>query len=161
MTTNTRDGICHGLKYRTISTVESCADFLGTLQMSFLSKIGWEPKSSTLFISLPTCNRCTGDTYGGGLVAISMPWFYCPNDERNRSCTGFAVVRCNCVRNILLVSQTLTRHCHWLPDNEAYCLRVIHFSQPYIEWLPPETEREIAVLQLFVLNLEMLHLKYL
>ncbi|KAK6757983.1 hypothetical protein RB195_015669 [Necator americanus] len=43
--------------------------------------------------------------------------------------------------------QTLTRHCHWLPDNEAYCLRVIHFSQPYIEWLPPETEREIAVLQ--------------
>ncbi|CAJ0588160.1 unnamed protein product [Cylicocyclus nassatus] len=41
---NTKEGVCYGLKYRTISAAESCLDFLGPLQMSFLTKIGWEPK---------------------------------------------------------------------------------------------------------------------
>lgn len=38
------EGVCHGLKYRTMGTTESCMDFLGSLQMSFLTKIGWEAK---------------------------------------------------------------------------------------------------------------------
>lgn len=38
------DGICYGLKYRTISLVGSCMDFLGQLQMLVLMKLGWEPK---------------------------------------------------------------------------------------------------------------------
>ncbi|KHJ91130.1 hypothetical protein OESDEN_09011 [Oesophagostomum dentatum] len=41
---NIKEGVCYGLKYRTITTAESCTDFLGPVQMSFLAKIGWEPK---------------------------------------------------------------------------------------------------------------------
>ncbi|CAI4222822.1 unnamed protein product [Auanema sp. JU1783] len=43
----------------------------------------------------------------------------------------------------------ITRHCHWRPKSEEYCLRVIHFSLPYIDWLPEETDREIAVVQVY------------
>ncbi|RCN30931.1 hypothetical protein ANCCAN_23292 [Ancylostoma caninum] len=64
MNANIKEGICYGLKYRTLSTAESCADFLGPIQMSFLSKIGWEAKNPTLFLSLPTCNWNTGNTHG-------------------------------------------------------------------------------------------------
>ncbi|VDN29048.1 unnamed protein product, partial [Cylicostephanus goldi] len=39
-----KEGVCYGLKYRTLSAAESCLDFLGPLQMSFLTKIGWEPQ---------------------------------------------------------------------------------------------------------------------
>lgn len=44
MNANIKEGICYGLKYRTVSAAESCTDFLGPVQMSFLSKIGWEAK---------------------------------------------------------------------------------------------------------------------
>ena len=39
-----KDGVCHGLKYRTIAMVGSCNDLLANLQLSVLSKLGWEPK---------------------------------------------------------------------------------------------------------------------
>uniref|UniRef100_A0A8R1HH29 Uncharacterized protein n=2 Tax=Caenorhabditis japonica TaxID=281687 RepID=A0A8R1HH29_CAEJA len=39
-----KDGVCHGLKYRTIAMVGSCNDLLGTFQLSILNKLGWEPK---------------------------------------------------------------------------------------------------------------------
>uniref|UniRef100_A0A1I7UN65 7TM_GPCR_Srx domain-containing protein n=1 Tax=Caenorhabditis tropicalis TaxID=1561998 RepID=A0A1I7UN65_9PELO len=39
-----KDGVCHGLKYRTIAMVGSCNDLLANLQLSILDKLGWEPK---------------------------------------------------------------------------------------------------------------------
>uniref|UniRef100_A0A1I7WI10 Uncharacterized protein n=1 Tax=Heterorhabditis bacteriophora TaxID=37862 RepID=A0A1I7WI10_HETBA len=51
---NMKEGICYGFKYRTIALVGSCMDFLGTMQMSFMTKIGWKVKdrdSIRFFIS--------------------------------------------------------------------------------------------------------------
>ncbi|CAJ0582434.1 unnamed protein product, partial [Mesorhabditis spiculigera] len=42
----------------------------------------------------------------------------------------------------------LAYHCHWWPERERYCYRWLHYSIPYIEWQPHETEREIFVIQI-------------
>lgn len=52
-----------------------------------------------------------------------------------------------CWFNRNTVPHMITRHCHWLSHREAYCMRVVHFTHPYIDWLPQETEREIAAIQ--------------
>ncbi|CAJ0939762.1 unnamed protein product, partial [Mesorhabditis belari] len=49
---------------------------------------------------------------------------------------------------LIASSPPLTYHCHWLPNREHHCYRWIHFSIPYIEWQPHETEREILVVQM-------------
>lgn len=38
------EGVCYGLRYRTMSKVQSCFDMLGSYQMKLLAKIDWQPE---------------------------------------------------------------------------------------------------------------------
>ncbi|EYB90407.1 hypothetical protein Y032_0220g2500 [Ancylostoma ceylanicum] len=197
MNANIKEGICYGLKYRTLSTTASCADFLGPVQMSFLSKIGWEAKDrdSIRFFITASLSVIRLYSYHYQLVIGILVTFtgifhfrFCCTffflglplaigvysiiqgvvSWRSR-CHGSIVRAMNVTGAALALllfaatmfglfcwfhrnapPESLTRHCHWLPHTEEYCLRVIHFSHPYIEWLPKETDREIAVLQMIV-----------
>ena len=51
------DGICNGLKYRTVALVGGCMDFLGQFQYSVLSKLGWEPKVESQIGNNACCFR--------------------------------------------------------------------------------------------------------
>ncbi|KAJ1354470.1 hypothetical protein KIN20_011426 [Parelaphostrongylus tenuis] len=225
---NIKDGICYGLKYRTMDKVASCIDFLGPVQMSFLLKIGWDEKASARgkkFFSLKDRESirffittsltvlsavhffCTTMlmvysaieikirlySYHYQLVVGTLVTFtgifhfkYCctffflglpfaigvysiiqgvvswrtkchGSVSRAMNVVGVALallmlastvfgIFCWSQRNT--IPKSLTRHCHWFPKTEAYCIRLIHFSHPYVDWLPIETEREIAVLQM-------------
>ncbi|VDM76309.1 unnamed protein product [Strongylus vulgaris] len=192
---NMKEGVCYGLKYRTISSAESCLDFLGPLQMSFLTKIGWEAKdresirffitaslsvlsgihlfcTTGLMVYSATETKVRLYSYHYQLVVgvlillyIFLPWVtlchwsvlynsrQVPNSKifnKDRDIDR-VVFSSKCKRiQVNMPPESITRHCHWLPDNEEYCLRVIHFSHPYIDWQPKETEREIAVLQIVI-----------
>ncbi|KJH42541.1 hypothetical protein DICVIV_11464 [Dictyocaulus viviparus] len=212
---NVKDGICYGLKYRTMGQVTSCMDFLSPIQMLFLMKIGWEAKDREsirffVTVSLSVLSAihlfCTTvlTIYSAIIIKIR---FYSYHYQlvigalviftgifHFRFCCTFFFLglpfaigmysiiqgvvswRMKCHGTIaramnvfgaalalLLLASTifgiycwfhrnntpksLTRHCHWFPKTEAYCIRLIHFSHPYIDWLQSETEREIAVLQ--------------
>ncbi|VDO48635.1 unnamed protein product [Haemonchus placei] len=209
------EGVCYGLKYRTIGMGESCVDFLGPLQMSFLTKIGWEAKdrdsirffitaSLSILSGIHLCCTTALTFYSateikirlysyhyqlaiGILVAFTgifhfrfcctffflglpfavgvysmiqgvVSWRTKCHGSVSRAMNvagaalallmlAAAVFGIFCWFNRNNTPHSITRHCHWLPKTEDYCLRVIYFSHPYIDWSPIETEREIAVIQ--------------
>ncbi|KAE9420613.1 hypothetical protein Angca_001930 [Angiostrongylus cantonensis] len=222
---NIKDGICYGLKYRTMDKVASCMDFLGPMQMSFLLKIGWVEKASSVNFS-PQDRESIRFFVTASLSVLSAVHFFCTTMLMVYSaieikirlysyhyqlvvgtlvtftgifhfkfcCTFFflglpfaigvysviqgvvswrtrchgSVARAMNVVGVALallmlastvfgifcwshrnsIPKSLTRHCHWFPKTEAYCIRLIHFSHPYVDWMQNETEREIAVLQM-------------
>ncbi|KAF1750400.1 hypothetical protein GCK72_016950 [Caenorhabditis remanei] len=213
-----KDGVCHGLKYRTIAMVGSCNDLLANLQLSILDKLGWEPKErewirfftsiSLTILSGTQLLICTFLTFYSAVetkirlysyhyqVVISIFLIVVSFFHLRYCCTFFFLhlplaiglfsllqgvvswrTKCHgsttravnivgaafavllnattsfgifCWFNRNTVPHMITRHCHWLSHREAYCMRVVHFTHPYIDWLPQETEREIAAIQITV-----------
>ncbi|WKY12703.1 hypothetical protein Q1695_003923 [Nippostrongylus brasiliensis] len=212
------EGVCHGLKYRTKGWAESCTDFLGPLQLSFLSKIGWEPKdresirffitsSLSILSGIHLCCTTALAFYSASEIKIRLYSYHyqfvlgilvtftgifhfrlCCTffflglpfavgvysviqgvvSWRTR-CHGSIVRAMNVIGAALALlmfaatvfgifcwfqrnspAHSISRHCHWMPKTEEYCLRVIHFSYPYIDWLPHETDREVAVFQIII-----------
>ncbi|CAB3397727.1 unnamed protein product [Caenorhabditis bovis] len=213
-----KDGICHGLKYRTISFVGSCNDLVGTMQLSILSKLGWKPKDKEQILFVTSV--CLSILSGTHLLICALLTFYSAIETKVRlysyhyqivvgvliiftsifhlryCCTFFFLylplaiglfsvfqgivswrTKCHgsatrginiigaafavtlnattsfgifCWANRNTIPHMITRHCHWFSEREAYCLRVVHFTHPYIDWLPQETEREIAAVQITV-----------
>ncbi|CAI5452635.1 unnamed protein product [Caenorhabditis angaria] len=214
-----KDGICHGLKYRAIGMMNSCNSILGNLQTSILSKLGYDPTTSSenirffTSISLTILSGlhlliCVLLTVYSGIetkirlysyhyqVVISILIILASFVHLRYCCTFFFLylplaiglfsllqgivtwrTKCHgsttrginiigagfsvllnaitsfgifCWLNRNTIPHMLTRHCHWFPEREEYCLRVVHFTNPYIDWLPQETDREIAAVQITI-----------
>ncbi|CAD6193651.1 unnamed protein product [Caenorhabditis auriculariae] len=213
-----KEGVCHGMKYRTIGIVGSCNDFLGNLQLSIIAKFGGDDKAreSVRFYTSVTLSVlsalhlaiCTLLTFYSavetkirlyayhyqivtgllimffslfhmrfcctffflhiplaiGLFSIVQGGISWRNKNHGPTSRSFNVI--GAAMALILNATTvfgiycwshrndvptmLTRHCHWQQPREDYCLRVVHFTHPYIDWLPQDTEREIAAIQITV-----------